>query len=62
VDLKQNSGGKYLKISERKGKMRNTVLIPISGIKKLQSVLEEVSALAGLKELKNNSAATQKTM
>lgn len=62
MDLKQNSGGKYLKISERKGKMRNTVLIPISGIKKLQSVLEEVSALAGLKELKNNSAATQKTM
>jgi hypothetical protein len=32
VDLKRNRSGVYLKISERNGNSRNTVLIPSSGI------------------------------
>jgi hypothetical protein len=43
VDLKKNRGGVYLKISERNGNGRNTVLMPASGIAKLKAVLEEVS-------------------
>jgi hypothetical protein len=42
IDLKKNRGGTYLKISERNGAGRNTVLIPSSGIAKLRSVLDEV--------------------
>jgi len=42
VDLKKNSNGVYLKLSERNGKSRNTVLIPSSGIGRLKSVLEEI--------------------
>lgn len=42
VDLRRNNNGTYLKLSERTGKMRKTVLIPASGIKKLQGVLEDV--------------------
>lgn len=44
VDLKRNKSGVYLKISERNGSSRNTVLIPISGITKLKKVLDDVSA------------------
>jgi len=43
VDLKKNRGGVYLKISERNGSGRNTVLIPASGIHKLRNILDEVS-------------------
>ena len=43
VDLKKNRAGTYLKISERSGSSRNTILIPASGIPKLKSILEEVS-------------------
>lgn len=43
VDLKKNKGGVYLKISERNGGGRNTVLIPASGIPRLKSVLDEVT-------------------
>lgn len=43
VDLKKNKGGVYLKISERNGGGRNTVLIPASGIPRLKAVLEEVT-------------------
>lgn len=42
VDLKKNSNGVYLKLSERNGKSRKTILIPASGIGRLKSVLEEV--------------------
>ena len=35
MDLKQNGSGVYLKLSERNGKSRNTVLIPASGIGRL---------------------------
>eukprot|EP01032_Pedospumella_encystans_P028977 gene28977-32724_t len=45
VDLKKNSNGVYLKLSERNGKSRNTVLIPSSGIGRLKSVLEEILAI-----------------
>ena len=48
VDLKRNHSGTYLKISERNGNSRNTVLIPASGIAKLKRVLDDV-ALASLK-------------
>lgn len=46
VDLKQNANGIYLKLSERNGKNRNTVLIPASGISKLKSVLDEVTNIS----------------
>lgn len=45
IDVRRNENGTYLKLSERKGKLRKTVLIPASGIKKLQAALEEVSAI-----------------
>ena len=48
VDLKRNRSGVYLKISERNGSSRNTVLIPASGILRLKKVLDEV-ALATVK-------------
>lgn len=44
IDLKRNKSGVYLKISERNGSSRNTVLIPISGITRLKKVLDDVSA------------------
>lgn len=46
VDLKRNSSGVYLKLSERNGKSRSTVLIPASGITRLKAVLEEVSLIS----------------
>lgn len=46
VDLRQNSSGIYLKLSERNGKSRNTVLIPASGISRLKAVLEEVQVIS----------------
>lgn len=42
VDLRQNSSGVYLKLSERNGATRNTILMPASGIHRLVSVLNEV--------------------
>ena len=48
VDLKRNRSGVYLKISERNGASRNTVLIPASGILRLKKVLDDV-ALATVK-------------
>lgn len=48
IDLKRNRSGVYLKISERNGTARNTVLIPASGILRLKKVLDDV-ALATLK-------------
>ena len=41
VDLRRNENGVYLKLSERKGTVRNTVLITASGILRLKNVLEE---------------------
>jgi hypothetical protein len=48
VDLKRNKSGIYLKISERNGNARNTVLIPASGISRLRNVLDDV-AVASIK-------------
>lgn len=48
IDLKRNRSGVYLKISERNGTARNTVLIPASGILRLKKVLDDV-ALATVK-------------
>jgi len=41
VDLKKNRNGVYLKISERNGATRNTVLIPASGLERLKNVLDD---------------------
>lgn len=41
VDLKTNDGGLYLKIAERHGGKRNTVLIPFSGVSNVIDVLNE---------------------
>lgn len=46
VDLKKNSNGVYLKLSERNGKSRNTVLIPSSGIARLKAVLDEIMTIS----------------
>ena len=43
VDIKKNKSGIYLKISERNGHVRNTVLIPASGISKLKSVIDDIT-------------------
>jgi len=43
IDLKRNRSGTYLKIAERSGGSRNTVLIPASGIQRLRAVLDEVA-------------------
>lgn len=45
VDLCRNENGAYIKLSERSEKMRNMVLFPVSGLKKLQAVLDEVVAV-----------------
>jgi RNA recognition motif-containing protein len=42
VDLKSNQNGVYLKISERNGSNRSSVLIPSSGIHRLGEVLQEI--------------------
>jgi len=42
VDLKSNQNGVYLKISERNGTNRNSILIPSSGIKRLADVIQEI--------------------
>jgi ABC-type hemin transport system ATPase subunit len=47
VDVKKNKGGTYMKISERNGAGRNTVLIPISGLARLREVFDEVSKITG---------------
>eukprot|EP01039_Chlorochromonas_danica_P001509 gene1509-1644_t len=51
VDLRRNASGTYLKLSERKGTLRKTVLIPASGIARLQAVLEEVSKNSAVAQL-----------
>jgi hypothetical protein len=46
VDLKKNGNGVYLKLSERNGKVKNTILIPASGIIRLKNILEEVAVVS----------------
>lgn len=46
VDLKTNKGGMYLKISERKDGLRNSILIPSSGIMRLTEALQEAMGQA----------------
>lgn len=65
IDLKKNKSGVYLKISERNGSSRSTILIPASGIPRLQSALQEASkenskakaSKPGSKERKNRIAS-----
>lgn len=42
IDLRKNRSGVYLKLAERNGRSRSTILMPASGISKLRKVLEEV--------------------
>jgi hypothetical protein len=42
LDLKRNRNGTYLKISERNGSGRNTVLIPATGIVDIHACLREI--------------------
>jgi len=58
IDLKQNRQGTYLKISERNGTSRSTVLIPASGLERLCKVLEE--AVVSAKEKGGVSARVRK--
>lgn len=51
VDLKSNQNGVYLKISERNGNNRNSILIPASGIKRLGDVIQEISQSAEFKQI-----------
>lgn len=46
IDLENKLSKIYLKISEEVGSNRNAVLIPISGINKLQKVLDDVRLIA----------------
>jgi hypothetical protein len=57
VDLKQNSAGTYLKISEKSGGRRHNVLIPVAGLPQLREALEQAMSVAGehRKEESSNS-------
>jgi len=59
VDLRRNSNGVYLKLSERKGTVRNTVLIPASGILRLKNVLEEALQIS-MKNVKISAERKQR--
>lgn len=51
MDLKSNQNGAYLKISERNGNNRNSILIPASGIKRLADVIQEIVQSAELHQI-----------
>lgn len=59
VDLKSNQNGAYLKISERNGNTRNSILIPASGIKRLGEVIQEIAHSAELQQV-NQQYASEK--
>ena len=46
VDLKSNSNGQYLKISEKSGGRRHNVLIPASGLEMLADAVREAREVA----------------
>mmetsp|Transcript_21696 Transcript_21696/g.31571 ORF Transcript_21696/g.31571 Transcript_21696/m.31571 type:complete len:288 (-) Transcript_21696:147-1010(-) len=55
VDLKSNQNGVYLKISERNGSNRNSILIPSSGIQRLGEVLLDVARSSEYKDAMRNA-------
>lgn len=55
IDLKKNKTGVYLKITERSGGNRSSVLIPASSISKLSSILDEVALAAASSQSKFTS-------
>lgn len=55
MDLKSNQNGVYLKISERNGSNRSSVLIPSSGIHRLGEVIQEIIRS---KEFKDSTRAS----
>jgi hypothetical protein len=58
IDLRSNSSGKYIKLSERRGKFRKTVLIPASGITKLQAALQQVANHVNEADVSESKPAT----
>lgn len=56
MDLKSNQNGAYLKISERNGNNRNSILIPASGIKRLADVMQEIVQSAELHQVTQHYA------
>jgi len=42
LDLIKTDNGNYLKLTEKRNNIRNTVKIPDSGLSELQSVFEEI--------------------
>jgi hypothetical protein len=43
IDLRRNSTGVYLKLSERRGDKRNSIIIPADGINPLKAALDEAA-------------------
>ena len=41
-DLKENSEGRYLKITEKKDDRRNSIIIPASGLEEFKEKVEEI--------------------
>ena len=41
IDVKKNKNGPYLKISERNGKFRKSIILAASGIGPLQAALQQ---------------------
>jgi hypothetical protein len=46
VDVRKNSTGVYLKLSERRGDKRNSIIIPARGISELSTTLQEALTIA----------------
>lgn len=46
VDVRKNSTGVYLKLSERRGDKRNSIIIPACGISELSTTLQEALTIA----------------
>jgi len=62
VDLKKNRNGVYLKISERNGATRNTVLIPASGLERLKNVLDDAIISAKDKGISSSRIKKQRAV
>ncbi|KAJ1431855.1 hypothetical protein B484DRAFT_395252 [Ochromonadaceae sp. CCMP2298] len=57
LDLRKNRSGVFLKLSERTGKARNTVIIPASGLTRLKAILTEIDELIQSKNFDSPSCA-----
>lgn len=46
MDVRKNATGVYLKLSERRGDKRNSIIIPARGISELSETLNEALSVA----------------